>query len=305
MNNSYKFLKKKEEENNSFTTNFTLLLSNIPFQLDNNFQDCVHNNSELEQKEFENFFFKDEFNINNISNPFMTPNNSFIFQSEEEKENFKKENINNVKFIVKKKIFNIEKKKKLGRLKKCSNKMGKHDKSNIDNIIRKFKVFLTKNIYNYLNDSFEVNKNKKLDKRVKVIKYIASRFTKSVKRNFNLNWLNTKVKDYFSNVVSSRFFTLDNQYNKNLIKKIYKIGKEKKAIEILDKSINDFHQIYINDDKENKYIGFKTIKDDIKKLREKGETEEYIEKYKYVSENIKKIFTDIHPRNRKRKMKNN
>lgn len=305
MNNSYKFLKKKEEENNSFTTNFTLLLSNIPFQLDNNFQDCVHNNSELEQKEFENFFFKDEFNINNISNPFMTPNNSFIFQSEEEKGNFKKENINNVKFIVKKKIFNIEKKKKLGRLKKCSNKMGKHDKSNIDNIIRKFKVFLTKNIYNYLNDSFEVNKNKKLDKRVKVIKYIASRFTKSVKRNFNLNWLNTKVKDYFSNVVSSRFFTLDNQYNKNLIKKIYKIGKEKKAIEILDKSINDFHQIYINDDKENKYIGFKTIKDDIKKLREKGETEEYIEKYKYVSENIKKIFTDIHPRNRKRKMKNN
>ena len=305
MNNSYKFLKKKEEENNSFTTNFTVLLSNIPFQLDNNFQDCVHNNSELEQKEFENFFFKDEFNINNISNPFMTPNNSFIFQSEEEKGNFKKENINNVKFIVKKKIFNIEKKKKLGRLKKCSNKMGKHDKSNIDNIIRKFKVFLTKNIYNYLNDSFEVNKNKKLDKRVKVIKYIASRFTKSVKRNFNLNWLNTKVKDYFSNVVSSRFFTLDNQYNKNLIKKIYKIGKEKKAIEILDKSINDFHQIYINDDKENKYIGFKTIKDDIKKLREKGETEEYIEKYKYVSENIKKIFTDIHPRNRKRKMKNN
>lgn len=305
MNISNKFLKKKEEENNSFTTNFTILFPNIPFQLDNNFQDSLQNNSELEQKEFENFFFKDEFNINNISNSFMIPNNSLVFQSEEEKRNFKKENENNVKFIVKKKIFNIEKKKKLGRLKKYSNKMGKHDKSNIDNIIRKFKVFLTKNIFNYLNDSFEINENRKLDKKVKVIKYIAARFTKSVKRNFNLDWLNSKVKDYFSNVVSSRFFTLDNQYNKNLINKIYKKGKEKKAIEILDKTINDFHQIYINDDKENKYVGFKTIKDDIQKLREKGETEEYIEKYKYVSKNIKKIFTDIHPRNRKRKMKNN
>ena len=45
------------------------------------------------------------------------------------------------------KIFTIKKIMKLGRIKKNSNKRGKHDKYQRDNIIRRFKVHLMKSIY--------------------------------------------------------------------------------------------------------------------------------------------------------------
>ena len=298
MFNIYKSLKKNDEENyNSFTTNFTNLHSNLPFQIENNCQDYT----DYEQKEFNEFLLKDA--NNNIINPFNFANNFIASQSEEEKERFemeginKKENKNNIKFKVNKKIFKIEKKIKRGRSKKSSNKMGKHNKYKWDNLIRRFKVFLTNNIYNYINDSFEVNKNKDRQKKIKTIKYVSSKLIKSIKKVDNLNWINSKLKDFYSNEVSSRFFTYNNQYNKKLIDKIYKKGKEKKVIEILEKTIYDFWEIYINGDKDNKYNGFKTLKDDIIILREKkGETEKYIEKYIYYSKNFMEIFEAIHSR---------
>ena len=100
----------------------------------------------------------------------------------EEREENEKENIINVKnrvnnnesspkFMVKKinkkQIFKVKKILKLGRIKKNSNKKGKHDKFQRDNIIRRFKVFLMRNIYNYINDSFIINTNK--DKNNKTI----------------------------------------------------------------------------------------------------------------------------------------
>ena len=54
------------------------------------------------------------------------------------------------KFIIynekNKKIFSINKKMKLGRIKKNSEKIGKHNKYRRDNAIRRFKVHLIQNI---------------------------------------------------------------------------------------------------------------------------------------------------------------
>ena len=56
-------------------------------------------------------------------------------------------------------IFNIRKEIKLGRPKKNSNKQGKHDKFQRDNILRKIKAQLIQNIFNYINISFNCNRN--------------------------------------------------------------------------------------------------------------------------------------------------
>ena len=52
-----------------------------------------------------------------------------------------------VKKINKKQIFIVKKILKLGRIKKNSNKKGKYDKFQKDNVIRRFKVFLMRHIY--------------------------------------------------------------------------------------------------------------------------------------------------------------
>ena len=318
------FKKNEEDKYNYLNNNLPFLTTNLPLSLtlENNFENNSINNSELDSKEFLGFLYeKDYSNNNNFLPSYDLPPQQYIYLKEEEKERIKDnnkeiENIserdikyieiknnNNIKFIISKKnnqIFNIVKVIKLGRIKKSSNKIGKHNKYKKDNIIRRFKILLINNIYNYLNSSFTVNKNRNSEKKVKVIKKISFRITKSIKKQDNINWLNSTIKDYFSNIVSKRFFTYDNKYNQKVINKIYKKGKEKESITILDKTVKDFWQVYINDDIENKYMGFLTIKDDINKFMEKGETEEYIKMYIDVANQFEKIFNNMKAREKKK-----
>ena len=85
------------------------------------------------------------------------PNIKNIFSIEESEIKEKETNkITKSKFIIKKqninsnnknKIFKTKKVLKPGRIKKNSSKKGKHDKFQKDNIIRRFKVFLMRNIF--------------------------------------------------------------------------------------------------------------------------------------------------------------
>ena len=210
------------------------------------------------------------------------------------------------KFIIRKEyknkspIFKIKKILKLGRIKKDSNKRGKHDKFQQDNIIRRFKVFMMRNIYNYINNSFLINNNKKQNYKINVLKRISSFHEKSISKKDNIKWLNSKIKDIFSENLKN-FICFDFDYNIKLINKVYEEGKEIKIMYILDKTIKDMWFAYINDDKNNDFIGFETIKDDLNKLRRKGESEKYIKLYIKVANNFEKIFQSINPRNRKKK----
>ena len=235
------------------------------------------------------------------------PNIKDIYSLEEfEEENIynnrKKVNKSIFKFIVKKSntkikgsIFNIEKVIKLGRIRKNSNKKGKHDKYHKDNIIRRFKVFIMKNIYNFINNSFNVNNNNY--KKINILKKISSFNTKSSSKKDNITWFNSKIKDIFSARLTTKIVSFDSDYNKKLINKIYQEGKEKKVIYILDKTIKELWIAYINDDKNKDFIGFETIKYDIKKLREMGENESYIKHYINIANNFEIIFNNINPRN--------
>ena len=188
-------------------------------------------------------------------------------------------------------IFSIKKVLKLGRKKKTSIKKGKHDKNKRDNIIRKFKVHLIQNIYEYINSLFKIN-NRCIRFR-KIIKKVSSQNTKLISKKDNIQWLNSSVKNIFSQNITTKYSTYNSDYNKKMIDLIYKENEEIEVINILNKTIRDMWLVYINDDAEKSYNGFSTLKDDIKKLREMGESESYIKRYISVANKFEDIFDGI------------
>ena len=210
-----------------------------------------------------------------------------------------------IQLIYKKdKVFSIKKVTKRGRIKKNSSKKGKHDKNNRDNIIRKFKVKLMNSLYDYINRSFIINTNRQT-KKIKIIKKLSSNDTTSIKKEDNIKWFNSQIKNVFSQNISTKIAHYDLDYNSKLINKIYLKGQEKRVINILDKTIKEMWLVYVNDDEENNFKGFHTLKDEIKEFRKKGQEETYIEKYIKIAKNFEEIFVNIKSKNNKKKSKNN
>ena len=137
------------------------------------------------------------------------------------------------------KIFNIKKIIKLGRIKKFSCKRRKHDKYKRDNIIRRFKVHLIKNILNFVNSCFLINYNFCSRNFIQVIKKSCSLKIKLISKEENLKWLDTKLKYIFSYNVSKKIGNCDINFNELLIKRIYEKGEEKKVIFVLEKTVRE------------------------------------------------------------------
>ena len=208
-----------------------------------------------------------------------------------------------IQLIYKKdKVFSIKKVTKKGRIKKNSSKKGKLDKNNRDNIIRKFKVKLMNSLYDYINRSFIINTNRQT-RKIKIIKKISSNNTKSIKKEDNIKWFNSQMKNVFSRNISTKIAHYDLDYNSKLINKIYLKGQEKRVINILDKTIKEMWLVYVNDDEENNFKGFHTLKDEIKEFRKKGQEEAYIEKYIKIAKNFEEIFVNIKSRKKIKKTK--
>ena len=159
-----------------------------------------------------------------------------------------------------------------------------------------------KNIFNYINSCFLINKNKEPRNHIKVIKNISYLNYNLISKDNNLIWFNTKIKDIFSQNISCKFSNFESNHNKNLINRIYKKREEKKVINIMEKTIKDMWILYIKETKDNNYLGFKTLKDDINDFKKNGETEEFIKKYKNVSIEFEKIFNSIKTRKKKKKI---
>ena len=194
-----------------------------------------------------------------------------------------------------KKIFSIKKTMKLGRIKKNSNKIGKHNKYRGDNIIRKFKVLLMNNIYDYINKSFIINNNNTNKKHLYLLKRLSSYNVKLMSKRDNIIWLNSSVKYIFSQKISSKIFSFNSNYNKKIINKIYEEKTELKVIDILNKAVREMWGIYINDNDES-YTSFTKLKDDIIKLKNIGETEYYIALYIQIAKKFEEITNKIIPR---------
>ena len=154
------------------------------------------------------------------------------------------------------------------------------------------------NIYKYINSSFKENQNKPYKK--KILQKISSKFIKSISKEDNIKWLNSKLSTVFSQNLSTKIVRYKSNHNEKVINSVLKKGTDINAIFILNHTVKDMWNIYINDDINHNYTGFSTLKDDIKEFKKLNQPLDYIEKYKKVAIEFEEIFNKIKERKRKR-----
>ena len=204
----------------------------------------------------------------------------------------------------KKKIFKIgQDNKNKGRIKKNTNFIGKHDKFSEDNIIRKFKGRFIEKCRIYINKEYKrFLSNKNETKNIKILlQRISPKLSKKIKKEDNLKWLNSKLYKVFSEKVSVKCSLYDPDYNKKEIQKLYKENEAKNIINILERSVKEMLNAFI----QNKIPGFDSLNDDIKELKEKMKKnnqeniKEYLIKYRNIALNFESIFINKNSRSNK------
>ena len=242
--------------------------SDFERQFTNNYEE--EKNNEDQDKET-----KLQINSSDICNNIVSTNNSFFINQ-------------------KNKFFNINKQSKtskLGRKSKRENSYGKHTKFGDDNIIRRIKVKFIDSSLNYINEQFK-NKNLKLLK-------IVGNQAKEINKNKNLLWLKKTMKEVFYEDISKKTYNSNKNYNRELIDKIYFENDEKKVIELLNLTVNDFLKfLYCSD---VKIKGMNQLDEVVNELKNKGESLEYLKKFKNISKCLEETFINFHSRERKQK----
>ena len=235
----------------------------------------------------------------------------YISQTSCNTKNVRKENIF---YIIKDKTnqLNNELKKKQykqrGRKKKDEFKKNKdedknyHSKSDQDNVIHKIKVCFIESTMNFINKRYEVFAAKKGNKNAKFLLRIKSEFTEKIKTEKNLLFLNIKIKDLFSSDLSGKYTNFKKDYNKTIIKELYQKNEANDVIDIMEKTVEELLQNYINGDYEEE--GF-YIENDLNNEREKMENnkeenvDDYTQYFLETAKNFRKIFKNKIPRRKK------
>ena len=207
----------------------------------------------------------------------------------------------------KQKIFEIYKmNKKIGRIKKNSGLIGKHNKLSEDNVIRKIKRRFLENVRLYINKEY---KNYYMKKKINInnnnwLKKITPKCSIQIKKKDNLKWFNSKLFEVFSENLSLRYSSHCLDSNKKNIQKLLSSNEFNNVKDILNTKVEILFSLYIKD---VKIEGFKTLKDDIKELEKQminskqENIKEYLDKYEDTAKNMKDIFDKKSERNFKKK----
>jgi hypothetical protein len=234
------------------------------------------------------------FDINNISSNNTSNDYKAIDEREFRNPFIKQETATNL--TKKKKIFEIYKmNKRIGRIKKNSGYIGKHNKLSEDNVIRKIKRRFLENVRIYINKEY---KKYYLKKKINVdnnnwIKKISPKFYGQIKKIDNIKWFNSKIFEVFSENLSLRYSSHSLDSNKQNILKFLSSNESSTLKDILNTKVEILFSRYI----ENvKIEGFKTLNDDIKELEKQMKDSEqdnivkYLKKYEDTAKNLKYIF---------------
>ena len=203
-------------------------------------------------------------------------------------------------------IFKVKRdNKNIGRIKKNSNLIGKHDKFSEDNIIRKFKGRFHEKCRIYINNEYKrylLNHKHDIKKVNDLLQRISPKISRKIKKEDNLKWLEMNLKQVFSENVSEKCSLYPADYNKNNISKLYEENEAKEVINILNKPVKEMLGYFINN---NEIPGFDTLDKDTIELENKmkNNNEErinkYIDKYRRTSKNFESIFINKSSRNNK------
>ena len=210
------------------------------------------------------------------------------------------------------KIFNItkeyERQNKKGRKRKFNlSSNGKHDKFCYDNIVRKVKTKLFEIILFFINLSIipiEKENQKKNSKKKEFYKpllvKIDQEIIKTINVEDNLELLESKLKDIFSNKTSKKYKHLGLDRNKKIIDEIYEQKIQKNTISILNKTfdqcLDHINGINYDEDLAGLELRYLNI---FKELRSKGNCEDYISEFKDMVKNFKSFYKNKKARKKK------
>ena len=200
---------------NDFSSKNEYIIDNFCFDIITNNENDINS---------QDIFFIQKEKIENLNN------NSGDIIINEMKDNFAiidKIDKENIQRKIKEKIFSkkpFEEKKKLGRKIKSDECSGKHNKFSDDNILRKLKNAVLKNILIFINQRIKDmywNLSKSSLYEMQLFK-LKQKTSEKSNVKYNKNLLNSSLKAIFSEEISGKYTKHDPKHNKNLIEKLLK-----------------------------------------------------------------------------------
>ena len=262
MSSSYFF-----EEANEYFPN-TCQLSDLCFE--NELYMNINNNNLTPLNDI--FNEPNKSNINELANDYLIDQyNPF---------NQKTLNMPEIKQII------INNKKLLGRKTKNTDETGDHDKYAEDNMTKKIKVIIKKDLLNFINKKIKESLNlsniiindKTYEKdEIRLLKpkhdQIRDNTIDGIKRI-----LDSKIRDFFSFEISNKYQKYPSNFNALLIEKIYQIENAESVTSILDKTFLECLKYYRKDEdiiNNNKFVclnglekSFEGLKDKLMKIHD-------------------------------------
>ena len=267
------------------------------------------NNSDVTHT-FDKYFLKNFVENNNIDNDNQQETNSNLKLYDYSDKNESESKINEMKY--KKKKDNKDKKfkkvglKQFGRKKKNSNEKGIHDKYSSDNIIRKCKAVLIQILNKFINDKIKEIYGKERNYNIKRSRLKKMNQFQVVNSNvkYNQQFLNKKLKDIFSEKISSRCTTYSEDHNKQLINNLLNEENKKNR-----KIFNDILNLtFIECLKHFRGSIIVPCLNDLKNYNDvvdEFKDEDYKESFKCYIDNFEEIIKNKKPRRNKKIIYNN
>ena len=181
------------------------------------------------------------------------------------------------KFLVKKRYFNVDSKKKTGRKPKNPISNVEHTKYSDDNILRKIKVKFFHKLIKYINKKIE----SKYNGIAKILKPLKGEISQNNTINFNRQLMDSKLKTIFSNNdINGKFKLCEKDYNKNVIDEIYQ-NNIQELINIFELTFLEAFNIFRNTN-ETEFSDFEKLNIVVDELKLKENDNNYADKFQKV-----------------------
>ena len=112
-------------------------------------------------------------------------------------------------------------------------------------IIKKIKRQFIKSIIKYINQLYINLLQKNKESKILIYKIIPD-FCNASKKEDNNKYLSMTLRELFSSDLGRKFKTINKDYNKNIIEIIIQKNEPKEIIDLLNKTIKEAYEIYIN-----------------------------------------------------------
>ena len=261
-------------------------------------------NNELKKEDKKNYFQENtKFTSKKPSTQlnYKNQNNSNIITKIEISKNNK--NILKTKFHIQ----NPTKEKKLlGRKLKNSDESGDHNKFSDDNLSRRCKHIILDKLYCFINYLIKniYNDFNLPDENRKILLKISQRQAINSKVDYNINFMNKKLKDIFSDNISTKYRRYLPQHNKILIEELLNEKDETKRVlfeKIFNLTFLDCLKHFRGEINIKELEGFAKLNEVCEEFKKEKDWEYYKRQFKYFIYNFETIIMSKKNRNRQKK----